>query len=81
MMAILILRYKIPSGQETSGMEYSWYAVLVWVGKKPSPKFCAGKDLLRNPFAPQVLGFFRSRSFKGYGGCFFAGKECEFQRE
>ncbi|CAB4062573.1 unnamed protein product [Lepeophtheirus salmonis] len=35
--------YHIP-GPEVQGRDYTWYAVLVWGGRKPSPKFCATKD-------------------------------------
>jgi len=45
--------YKIPSN-EAVGLDYTWYAVLVWIGKKPSPKFCANRDLLRNPYSYQM---------------------------
>jgi hypothetical protein len=40
------LRYKIPGDPKSEGKEYTWYAVLVWVGRKPSPKFNATKALL-----------------------------------
>ena len=39
-------RYQIPGDPKGEGKEYTWYAVLVWTGKKPSPKFCATKDAL-----------------------------------
>lgn len=38
--------YKIPGDPKSEGKDYTWYAVLVWVGRKPSPKFNATKDKL-----------------------------------
>lgn len=32
--------YQIP-GDGSAGSQYSWYAVLVWCGRKPSPKYCS----------------------------------------
>ncbi len=43
--------YKIPKGSKketVNGNGYNWYAVLVWCGRKPSPKFCANIDDLTN---------------------------------
>ena len=37
--------YKVPRSN-LSGKEYSWYAVLVWCGWKPSPKYCFTKKRL-----------------------------------
>jgi len=28
-------------GEGSGGSQYSWYAVLVWCGRKPSPKYCS----------------------------------------
>lgn len=32
--------YQIPGGSK-GDQQYSWYAVLVWCGRKPSPKYCS----------------------------------------
>ena len=42
--------YKIPGGGVTGDQAYSWYAVLVWCGRRPSPKFCStAEDLNSTP--------------------------------
>jgi len=42
--------YKIPGGGMTGDQAYSWYAVLVWCGRRPSPKFCStAEDLNSTP--------------------------------
>jgi len=34
-----------------SDKDFTWYAVLVWCGRKPSPKYCATKeDLTSSPY-------------------------------
>ncbi len=39
----------------SAGVDYTWYAVLVWCGRKPSPKFCATKeDLTSSPYFQSV---------------------------
>jgi len=42
--------YKIPGGGQEGDQVYSWYAVLVWCGRRPSPKFCStAEDLNSTP--------------------------------
>jgi len=42
--------YQIPGGCVKGEEAYSWYAVLVWCGKRPSPKFCStAEDLNSTP--------------------------------
>jgi len=42
--------YKIPGGGQEGDQAYSWYAVLVWCGRRPSPKFCStAEDLNSTP--------------------------------
>ena len=42
--------YKIPVGGQEGDQAYSWYAVLVWCGRRPSPKFCStAEDLNSTP--------------------------------
>ena len=42
--------YKIPGGGEEGEQAYSWYAVLVWCGRRPSAKFCStAEDLNSTP--------------------------------
>jgi len=42
--------YQIPGGGVRGEEAYSWYAVLVWCGKRPSPKFCStAEDLNSTP--------------------------------
>ena len=43
--------YQIPGGGDNRGEQaYSWYAVLVWCGRRPSPKFCStAEDLNSTP--------------------------------
>ncbi len=42
-------------GEKGAGVEYTWYAVLVWCGRKPSPKYCATKeDLTSSPYFQSV---------------------------
>ena len=45
-MKLVNFSYKIPGDPKSEGKDYTWYAVLVWVGRKPSPKFNATKDKL-----------------------------------
>jgi len=40
--------YEIPGNPKHEGKEYTWYASLVWVGRKPSPKFCTNLDTLQS---------------------------------
>jgi len=42
--------YQIPGGGVRGDQAYSWYAVLVWCGRRPSPKFCStAEDLNSTP--------------------------------
>jgi len=42
--------YQIPEGGMRGEQAYSWYAVLVWCGRRPSPKFCStAEDLNSTP--------------------------------
>jgi len=42
--------YQIPEGGVRGEQAYSWYAVLVWCGRRPSPKFCStAEDLNSTP--------------------------------
>merc|ERR1719394_95074 len=42
--------YQIPGGGMKGEQAYSWYAVLVWCGRRPSPKFCStAEDLNSTP--------------------------------
>jgi len=42
--------YKIPGGGMRGEQAYSWYAVLVWCGRRPSPKYCStAEDLNSTP--------------------------------
>ncbi len=41
--------YRVPTGSGCN--DYTWYAVLVWCGRKPSPKYCSTKeDLTSSPY-------------------------------
>jgi len=40
--------YQIPGGGTHGEQQYTWYAVLVWCGRKPSPKFCSTTDDLNS---------------------------------
>lgn len=41
-----MLRYKVPGNPKAEGKDYTWYAVLVWSGRKPSPKYNSTRDTL-----------------------------------
>jgi len=42
--------YQIPGGGIKGEQAYSWYAVLVWCGRRPSPKYCStAEDLNSTP--------------------------------
>merc|ERR1719474_1171636 len=42
--------YQIPGGGMKGEQAYSWYAVLVWCGRRPSPKYCStAEDLNSTP--------------------------------
>ncbi len=48
-----------------AGVDYTWYAVLVWCGRKPSPKYCATKeDLTSSPYFQNVQVL-----VNGFGAC------------
>lgn len=37
--------YRLPGCKASNKYgEFSWYAALVWVGRKPSPRYCATKE-------------------------------------
>lgn len=40
--------FEIPGNPKHEGKEYTWYASLVWVGRKTSPKFCTSLDTLQS---------------------------------
>ena len=43
--------YKVPGNPRAEGKDYTWYAVLAWVGRKPSPRFCSSReDLLASHY-------------------------------
>jgi len=48
--------YKIPGGGSHGDQQYTWYAVLVWCGRKPSPKFCSTADDLNSTPVFRVPG-------------------------
>jgi len=63
--------YRVPNGSSGSrnsnpDKDFTWYAVLVWCGRKPSPKYCATKeDLTSSPyFQSQQVKKAQSISFK-----------------
>jgi len=48
--------YQIPGGGSHGEQQYTWYAVLVWCGRKPSPKFCSTTDDLNSTPVFRVPG-------------------------
>jgi hypothetical protein len=45
--------YRLPNARNkpSDTNSFTWYAVLVWCGRKPSPKYCSTKeDLASNPY-------------------------------
>ena len=76
--------YRIPhsgSSMKVDGIdqEFTWYAVLVWCGRKPSPKYCATKDDLTSSPYFQNHSLAKEEPTKnladlGKGGCMQVGK-------
>lgn len=47
--------YRVPQlsskSKDGASTNFTWYAVLVWCGRKPSPKYCSTKeDLVSSPY-------------------------------